>query len=127
MPEITVELGESFPMVVRFGEHETAMDAPVRAGGTGLPTPSDYFVASIAACKVFYAFTFAQRHGLETRGIRARVEAKHGDKCIESVKVVITMPSDVPEELRDGLRRMVGACYVAASIRLPTDVEFSIE
>jgi len=128
MGDITVEYNGSHPMKVRIGEHEVLMDVPPSlGGGATTPSPTDYFIAGIAACKVAYAAAFAQRKGLNVSKITAAADVGRSDKCVESIHVRLHVEGDVPDDMKSGMERMVGACYVGQSVKRPTELTFEIE
>ncbi len=128
MADMTVELGPELPMTVKIGKHECIMDVPERLGGADrAPSPTDYFVASIAACKVFYAYMYLSRHDLVTGTIRASAEATKGKDRIEAVTIKLELPPGIPEKERPGLEKMVRACFVHQSIETAPDIADVIE
>ena len=64
MTTITVrhEARDRFRISIRG--HEVLVDQPLPASGDAGPTPTELFVASLAACAGFYARRFLARHGL---------------------------------------------------------------
>lgn len=127
MAEITADLSGGYPIRVRVGEFEFVMDLPERLGGTNqAPTPTDFFLASIAACEVFYAARFLERRGIAPSTLRASLEAEKGDACVEKACVTLELPSDFPREQEQALRRMVEGCFVKQSIMRPMEIELVI-
>jgi putative redox protein len=124
MSDITAELREQFPIKVRIREFECEMDVPERLGGTDqAPTPTEFFLAAIAACKVVYAARFLERRGIARTSIRATLDSEKGDNRVEKVTVTLELPEDFPKDQVSGLRRMVEGCYVTQSIQRPTEIE----
>lgn len=60
-------VGDRFRVAIRG--HEIEVDQPLDGGGTDeAPTPTELFVASLAACAAFFAGRFLRRHlGTEAR------------------------------------------------------------
>jgi len=56
---------------VRIRGHGLTVDQPWEVGGhdTG-PSPTELFVASLAACLAYYGGRFLARHGLDPSGLR---------------------------------------------------------
>lgn len=128
MPDITVELTEHFPIQVKIRDFECTMDVPERIGGTdSAPTPTEFFLAAIAACKVYYASRFLERRGIPLTTLKASLDAEKSDSCVEKASVTLTLPADFPPEHLAGLRRMVEGCFVTQSIKHPTEIELVIE
>ena len=63
------QAGDRFQLQVRG--HRLTCDQPPADGGTDQgPTPTELFVASLAACVAFYARRFLARHHLDAAGLR---------------------------------------------------------
>ncbi len=124
MADVTVELSGQYPMKVNIREFELTADVPERLGGTDqAPTPTEFYLASIAACQVYYAARFFERRGIPLTGIKASLEAEKGDACVEKVVITLELPADFPKEHLAGLRRMVDGCFVSQSLKRPTEIE----
>ena len=66
--EVRFVAGEAYEMTVRG--HRVVVDQPADAGGQdSAPTPTELFVASLAACVAFYAGRFLTRHGYSRDGL----------------------------------------------------------
>ena len=71
--DVVPRSGDAFEVRVRG--HRFVVDQPLEAGGqdTG-PTPTELFVASVAACVAHYARSYLRRHHLPTQGLRVRAD-----------------------------------------------------
>jgi len=126
--EATITLIEGARMEAKIGDHDLAIDLPERLGGKDTaPTSTELFAVSLAACKLFYAYRFLSRHGVETDGATAACEWVLGRKAVETLGVKVTMPGGLSEALAEGARRAMAQCVVQQSIDLPVDVTYSIE
>jgi len=102
----------------RFGVtirgHQLEVDQPRDEGGDDAgPTPTELFVAGLAACVAHYAQGYLHRHRLQTRGLRVTAEF-----CIEprparvgAVTIVIDAPG-LPEHRRAALLAVAAHCTV---------------
>ena len=76
------------------------------AGPLG-PTPTELFVASLAACVAFYARRFLARHGLDATGLR--VEAAYTMSPDRPARVhTITLRLLLPQPLEENRRGAAG-------------------
>lgn len=120
MSEIQVryEHGDHFHVQIR--EHGLVVDQPRAAGGDDLgPTPTELFVASLAACVGFYAERFMHRHGLATDGLALECDfAMSEDRParVSDIEIRIALPEGFPEARRLALMRVVEHCTVHNSI-----------
>ena len=111
-----VTLVQGARMKARVGDFEYALDLPERLGGTdSAPTPTEQFVASIAACELFYAYRYLERRGVKTDGATATVTWESSPKTIERVKVEVAIPGGLEPELVDGCLKMMNSCFVTRS------------
>ena len=131
MPDIVVrhEGGDRFRVRVR--DHELRVDQPVEDGGgdTG-PTPTELFVAGLAACVGFYAERFLYRHALPTEGLAVECDfafAEDGPARVASAALRVTLPAGFPESKRERLARVVEHCTVHNSIRHAPSIRIELE
>lgn len=119
MPRLEVQhdTGDRFRIGVRG--HEVVVDQPPPAGGDAGPTPTELFVASLAACAGFYARRFLARHGLSDGGLVVACDFDWAPdhSRVASVALRIEIPGGVPDGLRPALLRAVDRCTVHESIR----------
>jgi len=125
---IEVKLVEGARMVATVGDHQVTFDFPEKLGGTdAAPTPTELFMASVAACKLFYAYRFLARRDVETDGGTSTVTWASNRKHIEVARVKIEMPQGVPDELIEGALKMAKSCFVSASVEAGMAIEATLE
>jgi len=126
---ITVVNTHGDRMAIRIRGHDLVSDQPMDAGGedTG-PTPTELFVAGLAACVGFYAERFLRRHG-SAEGMTVTCDfAMSTDRPsrVASVDLRIDLPGPLREDLRDALLRAADHCTVHNSLRTPPAVHIEI-
>jgi putative redox protein len=113
----------------RIGRHELVYDQPAAAGGTDTgPTPTDAFVASLAACVAYYATRFLARHGRSADGLRVGAEfvmAEHPSR-VADIAIEISVADELPGTLAEALRAVAEHCTVHNSITLAPDVRIRV-
>jgi uncharacterized OsmC-like protein len=111
--------GDAF--AIRIRGHLVVADQPLESGGQDAgPTPTELFVASLAACAAFYAGRFLRRHKISTDDLEVRSEFRMslGDLArVEEVTLWVDLPPGFPHERRSALRRVIERCTVHNSIR----------
>jgi uncharacterized OsmC-like protein len=126
MSQISIrhESGDRFRISVRG--HDVVVDQP--GSGDAGPTPTELFVASLAACAGFYARRFLSRHGVADGELSVSCDfAWASDHSrIESIAVRIETPHGVPDELRPALERVLDHCTVHESLRITPAISFEI-
>lgn len=128
MSRICVRHEERDRFRVAIRAHELVVDQPVPASGDEGPTPTELFVASLAACGAFYARRFLARHGLAEGALTVTADfAMAADHSrVASIALRVETPDGVPPELRGALERAVDACTVHNSIRQAPAVSLEI-
>jgi len=120
--------GDRFSIRVRG--HELVVDQPLADGGEdGGPTPTELFVASLAACVGFYAERFLRRHGLPADGLRIDAHAAmSADRPARVATVTLRVGgvAELPENRRKGLLAVVEHCTVHNSIRQAPAIEIDL-
>lgn len=105
---------------LRIRGHELVVDQPVEdGGGDAGPTPTELFVAGLAACVGFYAERFLVRHGLATQGLAVECDfafAEDRPARVDSIDVRLVVPEAFPEAKRAALQAVVEHCTVHNSI-----------
>jgi len=120
--------GEAYEVAVRG--HRIVVDQPAEAGGQdSAPTPTELFVASLAACVAFYAGRFLTRHGYSRDGLA--VSAGYdmaGDRParVGGIRLTVRVPAGLPPERWAALRAVVSHCTVHNSLASPPPVSIDL-
>src|SRR5512132_765612 len=126
MPNLSVthQAGDRCQLQVRG--HRLLCDQPVADGGTDQgPTPTELFVASLAACVGFYARRFLARHHLETAGLRvetAFTTSPDRPARVATITLRLLLPQPLEENRRRALLAVVDHCTVHNSLRISPEV-----
>jgi putative redox protein len=124
--EIRVEHLTEDTFVVGIRSHRVVIDQPKEDGGDDLgPTPTELFVASLAACAGFYAERYLRLHDLADEGlcVRASFEmASDRPARVASIDLKVILPAAIPQERLAPLERVMAGCTVHNSIRLDPQI-----
>ncbi|MGH3332835.1 MAG: PIG-L family deacetylase [Nocardioidaceae bacterium] len=118
---------DRFEVLIRG--HTINVDQPAALGGDDTaPTPTELFVASLAACVAFYARRYLARHGLPTDGFGVEVEYELGEhpSRVAAADIRIHLPSDFPEDRREPLLAVAAHCTVHNTLTQLADVSMSL-
>jgi putative redox protein len=119
MPAIAVrhEARDRFRISIRG--HELVVDQPAPASGDDGPTPTELFVASVAACAGFYARRLLARHGLVDGGLAISCEFTWAPdhSRVAAIALRVEVPEGLPAALEPALLRAIDGCTVRASLR----------
>lgn len=128
---MTVDWRGSDRLSVHIRGHEVLVGEPSEAGGSDLgPTPTELFVASLAACVAYYAELFLRRHGVLTEDFGVECSfAMSGDRPtrVAAVDLTVTVPPGVDAQWHDALQRVVEHCAVHNSLQAPPQVRMHVE
>ena len=119
--------GDRFTIGVR--DHLLTVDQPVNDGGADTaPTPTELFVAGLAACVAFYARRYLSRHQLPTDGLTVTAQYTLGLRParVTDIRVDLQLPDGVPAERRDALLAVASHCTVHNSLTHPPEVTVTL-
>lgn len=124
---VDYESGDKFQISVR--QHSIRVDQPTFDGGddTG-PTPTDLFIASLAACVGYYVRRFLSRHGHPVDGLAVISEvdfATHPHRVGE-INLRVEVPSELAPEQQASLLAVAARCTVHNSLRQPPAVHIGL-
>lgn len=108
--------------------HQLRADQPLEGGGEDTaPTPTELFLASLAACVAFYAERYLRRHGLSTEGLEvscdyawARDPARVGQ-----IDLRVEAPG-LTADRYEAFRRVVERCPIHGTLQQPPEVRFHV-
>ena len=119
--------GDRFTVAVRG--HDIVVDQPLDAGGEdSAPTPTELFVAGLAACVAFYARRFCARHDIDPTGLEVTTGYAIGGRPaqVTELTVAITPPAALPPERRDASLAVASHCTVHNTLENPPAVRIRI-
>jgi putative redox protein len=120
---------DRFSVTVRG--HELVTDQPADLGGDDAgPTPTELFVAGLAACVAFFARRFLARHGLEAEGLRVQADYVLSDDRparVATIRLCVRTAEPVPLNRRAAFLRVLEGCTVHNSLRRPPAVELALD
>jgi uncharacterized OsmC-like protein len=99
--------------------HQLFVDQPEADGGDDTaPSPTELFVASLAACVAFYARRYLSRHGLPQDGLAVSAEYTMSSRParVGHIDVRLTLPEAISGERRAALLAVASHCTVHNSL-----------
>lgn len=130
MGSIRVDHTTGDQFAVRIRGHSLIVDQPMEAGGEDAgPTPTEVFVASLAACAAFYAERFLRRHDLPVEGLAIECDfimSEDRPARVSRIDINLALPDSFPEDRVEALRRVVEHCTVHNSIREAPEIHLSL-
>lgn len=126
--EVRHEYGDRFLVLARG--HAFTVDQPIGSGGDDFgPTPTELFVAGLAACVGHYAGRFLRRHELPTEGLAVHCDFRMSEvppSRVTEIEIKVDLPEVFPEARRRALQRVVERCTVHNSMVQTPDVSISL-
>jgi uncharacterized OsmC-like protein len=127
LAEIKLTLDQDYPIHADIDGTKLEIDGPESMGGkASMPNPTDWFIASVAACKIVYAMGFIKRRGLEVKSIKATADAAKGDGKCDGITVNLEIDGDIPENVRPALEKFIGKCFVGETVKQGCDVSYEV-
>ncbi len=126
MTQITVRHRAADRFEIDVRGHTIVTDQP--GSGDAGATPTELFVASLAACTGFYARRFLARHGVGDGELLVACDftwtADHSR--VAAIALRIEVPGGIADDLRPAILRVLEQCTVHESLRQAPDVTFEI-
>jgi putative redox protein len=124
-PKVTVEHLAGDRLLVRVRDHVFFTDQPWEDGGVDTaPTPTEFFIASLASCVAFYAERFLRRNDLSPAGLEVSAEWMWAERPhrVGPIRLTVEAPGLTPDrEL--AFRRVIDHCTIHNTLREPPEVE----
>jgi len=104
----------TFKQIVGVRDHKLWVDEPREHGGNDAgPSPQELLAASLAACTAITMEMYAERKGWDVGHVEVSCEYTPSDRgCVTKFELVLKMPEDLPEEMRERLRVIAAKCPV---------------
>lgn len=126
MVTVTQEDGDRLRVSIR--DHEVFTDQPqVDGGGDTAPTPTELFLAGLAACVGFYAERFLRRNQLSTAGLKVSCSYAWAEnpQRVGEIKLAVDAPS-LPDARRAAFERVIEHCTVHNTLKHPPAVTLHV-
>ena len=120
--------GEKF--AIRIRSHEIMVDQTLRGGGEdSAPTPIELLGAALGSCIAYYVNQFLVTRGLSNAGLGVEVVQTKGSNPsrVESFAVRLVLPSDISDEYRMMLWRVIHACPAHNTLTMGATVDLTME
>ena len=130
LPERTVRthLREDLSGWIAAGSFEWEFDVSEKFGGSGGPTPIDYYLGALSSCLASSIGIQADIRDVELEELSVEAEATPAEGSVESLAARVTIDGDADDET---LERLVengeGTCHVAELLREDVPLELGWE
>jgi uncharacterized OsmC-like protein len=127
-PAVTVRQLAGDRLGIEVRGHRLFTDQPVEdGGGDTAPTPTELFIAGLAACVAYYAERFLRRHQLSTTGLAVTARWTWGSSPTRVAGIELTVDAPgVPAANREAFTRVIDHCTIHNTLRQPPEVHFRV-
>jgi putative redox protein len=125
---ITATYEKSDRLRISIRGHVVFTDQPHEdGGGDTAPTPTELFVAGLAACIGFYAERFLRRHNLPAAGLQVdcAYEWAENPHRVGRIQLTVDVPG-LPPEKRVAFERVIGHCTVHNTLEHPPAIALRV-
>ena len=127
---VEVAVGAQERLEANVRSHRIVMDQPAENNGEDAgPTPSEVFVASLAACTAHYLRVACRKHGIDPAGTNLSATAKMSSdapKRIAGVEMTVHIPAGVPAAKRERILATAQACFVTRTLEHGCDIQLRL-
>ena len=131
MSDIHVRHVHGDQFLIRVGGHTLSVDQPAESGGDDRgPTPTELFVAGLAACAAFYAGRYLRRHDVDPGGMAVEADftmSEDRPSRVATISVRVRVDGSLSPERIAALRRVIEHCTVHNSLLDPPVVRIELE
>ena len=129
MDLITVTRRDGLEFDIHVREREVTSDMSVEDGGRGAGyTPAELLAGSLGACIAMMVQGYCDRHGYNDGDVGVNLTFELADSPIRvgAIVVDVELPSGVPEDRLEVVRRIAERCSIHETLNHPprVDVEF---
>jgi ribosomal protein S12 methylthiotransferase accessory factor len=121
--EIIITSGGNKKVNAQVGDFVVPTDQPAPSGDGTAPEPFSLFLSSIGTCAGIFVFSFCQKRGLSTDGIKIveKIEARPEEEGYGAAKITleICLPDDFPDKYRSALIKSANLCAVKRQFENP--------
>lgn len=124
--EISVSFGDNLVVEAEIDGYKVRTDQRIEDGGGGTaPSPSQYFLASIAACAGFYVMQFCRERNIPTEGVSVTMKTSRNEKTrlLDPTAIEIGLPPGFPAKYESAVVRAANQCWVKKQIHAGIDFE----
>jgi uncharacterized OsmC-like protein len=105
-------------------QFEVVVDEPPSAGGTDTgPTPTEFFLASLASCFALSVYHAARKRSIEIPDMEVKVTGRYLGLRFESITVEVASSLD-RSELEALMKPAINYCYVSQTLKYEPKVDY---
>ena len=124
--EIEVTFPGNLKVEAAVGDFSVVTDQPEKSGGdNSAPSPTEYFLVSIATCSAYFALKFCRTRNIDYSDMRLKMgyEWDGDQKRYPILSIALTLPEGFPEKYRAAIIKAMDQCVVKQHLHNPPEFE----
>ena len=125
-----IRLKERKKLEMEIRGHKVMTDQTINGGGDDTaPTPTEFMIASLAACIGVYAVNYAESRNVPLDSLTVDVETERAKNPtrISRFDLTVTIPPSFPQDHHKKLLRVMHYCMVHNTMQNPPEVNIDLE
>ena len=127
--EINVTFPGNLKVEAAVGDFSVVTDQPEKSGGdNSAPSPTEYFLVSIATCSAYFALKFCRTRDIDYSDMRLKMgyEWDRDQKCYPKLTIELALPEDFPDKYRAAIIKAMDQCVVKQHLHNPPEFEITL-
>ena len=127
--EIKVSFPGNLKVEAAVGDFTVVTDQPEKSGGdNSAPSPTEYFLASIATCSAYFALKFCRTRNIDTSNMRLKMGYgwDRDQKRYPKLSIELELPDGFPDKYRKAIIKAMDQCVVKQHIQQPPEFELTV-
>ena len=124
--EINVTFPGNLRVEAAVGDFSVVTDQPEKSGGDNTaPSPTEYFLVSIATCSAYFALKFCRTRDIDYSDMRLKMEYEwdRDQKRYPTLTIELVLPKDFPDKYRAAIIKAMDQCVVKQHLHNPPEFE----
>ncbi len=124
--EINVTFPGNLKVEAAVGDFSVVTDQPEKSGGDNTaPSPTEYFLVSIATCSAYFALKFCRTRDIDYSDMRLKMDYEwdRDQKRYPTLTIELVLPKDFPDKYRAAIIKAMDQCVVKQHLHHPPEFE----
>jgi ribosomal protein S12 methylthiotransferase accessory factor len=120
--EIEVTFPGNLRVEAAVGDFTVVTDQPEKSGGDNTaPSPTEYFLVSIATCSAYFALKFYRTRDIDYSNMRLKMGYgwDRDQKRYPKLSIELTLPEGFPDKYRTAIIKAMDQCVVKQHLHNP--------
>ncbi|MBT8329886.1 MAG: osmotically inducible protein OsmC [Desulfofustis sp.] len=127
--EIEVTFPGNLKVEAAVGDFTVVTDQPEKSGGDNTaPSPTEYFLVSIANCSAYFALKFCRTRDIDYSNMRLKMgyDWDRDQKRYPKLSIELALPEGFPDKYRAAIVKAMDQCVVKQHLHNPPEFEITL-